>query len=57
MPVRLKDFAVVQWLAQNGHHTVMNYYVLIVITPDMIWQVPIQCFAYCFGAEVEKTIE
>ena len=57
MPVTLKDFALVQCLAQNGHRTVMNCYMFLLITPGMIWQLSIQCFAYCYGAGVENTME
>lgn len=47
----LKDFVSVLHLVQNGHHTVRNYYVFIT-TLDTSWELPIQCFNYCFGAEI-----
>lgn len=53
MQMTLKNFVLVLYLVQNGHHTVTNYYVSI-ITPDTSWQLPIQCFAYCFVAEIGK---
>lgn len=56
MPMTLKDFVLVLYLVQNGLQTVMNYYVFIT-TPDTSWQLPIQCFAYCFGAEIGKKIQ
>lgn len=37
MPMTLKDFVLV--LVQNGHHTVMNYYVFITM-PDTPWHYP-----------------
>lgn len=51
MPMTLKDFVSVLHLVQNGHHTVRNYYVFIT-TLDTSWELPIQCFNYCFGAEI-----
>lgn len=51
MPMTLKDFVLVLHLVQNGHHTVQNVFIT---TPDASWQLPIQWFAYCFGAEIGK---
>lgn len=39
MPMTLNDFVLVLHLVQDGHHTVMNYYVFIT-TPDIPWHYP-----------------
>lgn len=56
MPMTLEDFVLVLHLVQNGNHTVRNYY-MIITTPDASWQLPIQRFAYCFGAEIGKKVQ